>query len=546
MHMKFARPLLYLFPVLASLSILCATVFSYSWSSTFVNLVCSIQDDSFYYFVPGWNAAHGSGFTFGGERTSGFQPLYEVLLTLLALFCDSLGSLVRLAINSNGWLFALTALITGLSLGPLIKSAMPGIRQTAIVLSLNVAAFSFVCLHTVFFSSVTGKENALAALLLAAIICNVFVISQGVLRSLIVGFLCGLLLVTRIAPSSIVYAAIAIVLMQGWKRKIVALSACLTPVIIWGVFAQGYFGHLLPMSMLVKMSSPNHLSAYHSLKSGLKYFWESGKFSLSASSRFNLLQLKARPAFRSTFQIIVMGIALGLSMLGLLRCLFVRQPSRAVVALLLFDVGGVVCNILFGAAQAGRADDMYYTVWYVYDLPVLVAINCGFAVAWVQSEFGGFRFSGAGTAALALASVAYFVDDVAWYQRLMPYGVADTAKFAGSWQVKKFEAAAWFRDNVSPANPNYRIVAYSAGALSFYLFDHVINLDGLANNSAGEAILSGYSPADYAKLNKPDYLIEVCHAETEFDNLERLHLVPFPQQGDYCIDRFVYKEGTSQ
>jgi hypothetical protein len=544
--MKYARPLLYSSPALAGLSILCTTVFSYSWSSTFVNLACSIQDDSFYYFVPGWNAAHGSGFTFGGEKTSGFQPLYELLLTLLGLLCDSLGSLVRLAINLNGWLFALTALITGLSLGSLIKSAMPGIRQTAMVLSLNVAALSFVCLHTVFFSSVTGKENALAALLLAAIICNVFVTSQGVFRSLTVGLLCGLLLLTRIAPSSIVYAAIAVVLMQGWKRKIFALSACLTPVIVWGVFAQGYFGHLLPMSMLVKMTSPNHLSAYQLVKNGLKYFWESAKFSLSSSSRFNLMQPNARDAFRSTFQITVMGIALGLSMLGLLRCLFARQPSRAIVALLAFDVGGVLCSILFGAALARRPDEMYYSVWYVYDLPVLVAVNCGFAVAWVQSEFGRFRFSWAGTAVLALASVAYFVDDVAWYQRLKPYDVADTAKFAGSWQAKIFSAAAWFRENVSPTNPNYRVVAGTAGALSFNLFDHVINIDGLANDSAGEAILSRYSSVDYTKRLKPDYLIEICKAENDFGNLERLHVVPFPQQGGYCIDRFVYEQGASQ
>jgi hypothetical protein len=129
--MKYGRPLLYFSPTLAVLSLVCAAVFSYSWSSNFVALACSIQDDSFYYLVPAWNAAHGFGFTFGGEKTSGFQPLYELLLTLLALLCSSLSSLVRLAINLNGWLFALTALVIGLSLGPLIKSAMPGIRRTA-------------------------------------------------------------------------------------------------------------------------------------------------------------------------------------------------------------------------------------------------------------------------------------------------------------------------------------------------------------------------------------------------------------------------------
>src|SRR5262245_15364956 len=68
-HMKYARALLYLSPVVSCLVIVCASVYSYSWASTFVNLACSIQDDSFYYFVPGWNAAHGSGFTVGGEKT---------------------------------------------------------------------------------------------------------------------------------------------------------------------------------------------------------------------------------------------------------------------------------------------------------------------------------------------------------------------------------------------------------------------------------------------------------------------------------------------
>jgi hypothetical protein len=544
--MKFARPLLYLSPALVSLSIVCASVFSYSWASTFLNLECSIQDDSFYYFVPAWNAAHGSGFTFGGEKTSGFQPLYELLLTLLGFFCDSLASLVRVAINLNGWLFASTALVTGLSLYSLTKSAMPGLRRTAIVVSLNVAALSFLCLHTAFFSTMTGKENALAGLLLAAIIGSTFAIRQSVFRSLLVGFLCGLLLLTRIAPSSIVYAGIAIVLMQGWKQRTLAVGACLAPAIIWAVFAQAYFGHLLPMSMLVKMNAPNHLSGYQSAKGGVKYLWESMRFSLSGSSKFLLLQLKARDAFRSTFQIIVMGAALGLSILGFYRCLSARPPTRAVAALLAFDIGGVLSNILFGVTLAGRADDMYYSVWYVYDLPVLVAINCGFALAWLQAEFSGLRFSRAGTAILVMAIVAYFFEDIAWYQRLRPYGPADDATFAGSWQIKKFESATWFRENVVPANPNYRVVSYSAGALSFYLFDHVVNLDGLANDSAGKAMMLNNSSIGYTERIRPDYLIEICKAEKDFGNLERLHVVPFPQQGDYCIDRFVYEDRASR
>src|SRR5882757_9171114 len=410
--MRFGRPLLYLLPALAGIVSVCVTAFAYSWSSTLINLICSIQDDSFYYFIPGWNAAHGLGFTFGGEKTSGWQPLYELLLTLLSLGCDSLESLMRLAINLNGWLFALTAVAAGVALRPLLRAALPRLRQSEIALSLSVAVLSYVCLHTVFFSSLTGKENALAALLLAILIWRVLAPSDGVGKPLTVGALCGLLLLTRIAPASIVYVGIAILLLEGWKRKLVALGVCLVPIVTWGVFAQTYFGHVLPMSMLVKMSSANHLSALREARIGLEYLWQSTKFSLSGGSRFNLLQLQARDGLRSTLQIVLMGSALAVSMLGLLKCLLARGTSRLVIALVAFDVGSVVCNVLFGAAQAGKSDDIYYTVWYVYDLPVLVAINCGFAIAWIQTELGRFRFSEASTAILALACVAYFVNDV--------------------------------------------------------------------------------------------------------------------------------------
>jgi len=542
--MRFGRPLLYLLPALVGIVSVCATVFAYSWSSTLISLICSIQDDSFYYFIPGWNAGHGLGFTFGGEKTSGWQPLYELLLTLLSLGCDSLESLMRLAINLNGWLFALTAVAAGMALRPLLAAALPRLRQSEIALSLSVAVLTYLCLHTVFFSSLTGKENALAALLLAMLIWRVLAPSDGVGKPLTVGALCGLLLLTRIAPSSIVYVGIAILLLEGRKRKLVALGVCLVPIVTWGTFAQMYFGHVLPMSMLVKMSSANHLSALREARIGLEYLWESTKFSLSGGSRFNLLQFQARDGLRSALQIGLMGSALAVSMLGLWKCLLVRGPSRAAsratIALVAFDVGSVVCNVLFGAAQAGKSDDIYYTVWYVYDLPVLVAINCGFAIAWIQTLFVRIRFSRAATAVLALSCLAYFVGDIAWYLKLRPYDASDDAKFAGTWQIKKFEAANWFLANVAPTDPAYKVAAYSAGALAFYLSDHVINLDGLANDAAGRALISTRSSVSYAEQVKPDYLIEVCQGEENFDNLERIHVVSFHKQRDYCIDRFHY------
>jgi hypothetical protein len=531
------------FPVaLAGVVLVCATTFVYAWSSTFVDLACSIQDDSFYYLIPAWNGGHGTGLTFGGEKTSGFQPLYEIILTAVSHFCESLESLVRFAISFNGYCFAFTALLVGLAVRPLMGATAPGGRPAAGALSMCVGAISFLSLHTAYFSSVTGKENALGALLLVTIIWSVLSGCRNLARSLLLGLLCGLLLVTRIAPASILYTGIAIFFLESRKARIVAIVAGLIPLTAWALFAQVYFGHVLPMSMLVKMAAPNHLSLAHSIKSGLQYFWESGKFSLSAQSRFNLLQLQARDGVRSAFQVAVMVAALIVAVVAAVRSLLAGTASRAILALLAFDVGGVFSNVIFGTMQAGRSDDMYYSVWYVYDLPVLVAINCGFAMAWAQSMLASSRFRARTTAILAVACAAYFIGDLVWYARLKPYGAADDAKFAASWQNKEFEVASWFRNNVTPNRPQYKVVAYSAGALSYYLYDHVVNLDGLANNAAGEAVISTQSAVGYVQALKPDYLIEICGIEKQFSNLERLHVVSFRKQGNFCIDRFVYPQ----
>ena len=535
-----APSLLYMPVMFVCIAIVFASVFSYAWSSTLINLNCSIQDDSFYYFIPAWNESHGAGFTFGGERTSGFQPLYELLLTILSCFTRSLDALVRSAINLNGWLFASTALLCGLALRPLIKSFAPRLRYEATALSMLVGGLSYLCLHTVFFSSVTGKENALASLLLAALVWMVFAESRNRYHSILVGTLCGLLLITRIAPASLLYVGIAIGLVHGWKRKIVATAVCLLPVTAWALFAHQYFGHVLPMSMLVKVTAPNHLTVIQSVKSGLRYSWESWKFSVSAASRFNVLQLPFRDGLRGRIQIAVMAVALGVALLGVLKSLLGRSPTRAVLALVAFDSAGVLSNVLFGAAQAGRSDDMYYSVWYLYDLPVLVAINCGFAVGWLQANLAVLRSERKIAAVLLIGCVAYFFGDVAWYARLRPYDASDDAKFAPSWQMKKFQAAEWFHTHVKPINSRYKVVAISAGTVAYVLFDHVVNLDGLANNTAGEAVMASGSAFEYAKTIRPDYLIENCNAEKEFNNLKRLYSVPFSSRLSYCVDEFIY------
>jgi len=57
MFKKLAPSLLYMPVMLLCIAIVFASVFSYAWASTLINLSCSIQDDSFYYsYLPGMKA----------------------------------------------------------------------------------------------------------------------------------------------------------------------------------------------------------------------------------------------------------------------------------------------------------------------------------------------------------------------------------------------------------------------------------------------------------------------------------------------------------
>jgi len=79
-----------------------------------------VRDDVFYFLEPAWNWAHGMGITFDGEHWSnGFQPIWFLVCSLLALFTDH-GQFLQAVLILSALCNAVTGLLlcwTGAKLG---------------------------------------------------------------------------------------------------------------------------------------------------------------------------------------------------------------------------------------------------------------------------------------------------------------------------------------------------------------------------------------------------------------------------------------------
>ncbi len=112
----------------------------------------------YYYLQPAWNFSRSGVFTFDGEHpTYGFQPLWMVVLAVLARVSPDKLFFLRASVALGGLFFCLT----GVALYRLARGWLSGWRA-AIAPVLWTANYSLIAVY------ITGKENALLRLPLRA------------------------------------------------------------------------------------------------------------------------------------------------------------------------------------------------------------------------------------------------------------------------------------------------------------------------------------------------------------------------------------------
>lgn len=535
------------------------------FASDLVALACSVQDDSFYYLLPAFRLKSAGFFTFDGiHRTYGFQPLYELVLALLALPFGDLHLFFRAALALNLALHLGAALLLYRVVGRLAAS-LGGVGSAGFAL---LAAGFFLSNPIAVLSAQTLKENALATLLLLAIVDRLVARPESERASpaanLLVGALCAALVLARILPTTALSVAIA----GSWaflrsRRRVQLGAGFLLPLAAWGGYATVAFGGPLPTSMGVKVVEAASLAERTADRDarvgGAEFLLDVAKMSLGLRSRFVLPQLdaprlkRARPlAERAAgwirVAVAVGGLAAGLAALAARRRARPESVAPAVRAapppdaLPLLLLAGMPLGYLWIAAHYHYLErELYFFTWYVYDLLVLLPLataSAGIAAARLlaasrplapRARAGAWPRRG-----LALAMIV-------WVLPLALFGpYRDYRPQTRRWNDAVARAAEAARTELELA-PGDRVLAWDAGLLGFLLPVPVINLDGLANDEAARRVLRGEDLVPYMLSTGARYLFNAnTHPEVLRDprlGARQLLLLPFPSMRGYAIWR---------
>jgi hypothetical protein len=489
--------------VLVALVFLAVAV--YAFGSDLRELACNrLQDDSYYYLQPAWNFSRGGIFTFDGEHpTYGFQPLWMIVLAMLARLSPEKAFFLRASVALGGLFFCLT----GLALFRLARHFFGGWRA-AVAPILWTANFSLLAAY------ITGKENALYAFLLVLSCLRILQRMNAPARGAWVdGAVLGLMVLARV---NALVPALLLLAVLGWQgagpraertRRMLSAAAGMAAVVaVWCVYAQTALGAVFPNSGTAKLfgSMAALVVFVETHVPWIPPAWIEA-FVPQAERVFlarpDLLSLPTKGAGVSYLVGLLPDLAYG-SWTGVFSFLGAPDFRLKVIALAAVGLGaaGWVLLQLRSSARGGAAvvgallaaaaanslinwlvmpDYLLWGIWYAVPetLALILAAACLLSSpleALARRVLcAGKYFQGAGALAaliLALIGLARVWDP------LLPrsYIVAPDGT-----QQEAYDAAAWMNSHLPQ---DARVGSYSAGLLGYFGSAYrVINLDGLAN-----------------------------------------------------------------
>lgn len=438
-----------------------------------VQLDKTLPDDAYYYFLTARNIAQGYGPSVDQLHPSnGWHPLWMVLMVgVFALPAPDLDTPVRVAL-------ALGALFDSLVVVVLYQTIRRSLGSPAAFAGALVYALNSMPL----IQSVNGLETGLTALLTAlAWMTTLRLIEQpGSRRALLWGLIFGLCFLARTDSSLIL---IWLGLFAGWRLlrtpgglRLVTAGAVLALLVIlpWFLWNQANFGSFLTQTSSIAVP------------------W-------AARTRFALAQPTGAP-WQESLRILLLpqywlrGDYLGapvlvgfvlwpLALVGLVRGLRSSQRGLAVVALLL-AAGGLTLVLVHTLVR------WYPRPWYF--VVMAQSLSLGLAFLWWRA---GARLR-LGLAALGLPLLV-ISGWMAWQVGYYP------------WQRQlQYDAALWVRDHTEP---DARIASMNSGVIGYYGERNTVNLDGVVNPQAFEAI-QAYRLLPFMQEAGVDYFVDVDFA----------------------------------
>lgn len=415
-----------------------------------------LPDDAFYYFQIARHITEGAGSTFDGiNPTNGYHPLW--LLTLLPLFqVFSVGG-----VADTAPLYA----ALGLSVGINTLTALCILRiVTRITKNALVRAFSLAVWFLnpfVWFETLNGLETSLALFFFALFILTALRASERGSGYLLPGFIGGLMVLARLDMVFYMVAFFVWLLFRhGFKKGIrYALPAgLLTAAVVMPWFVWNYS----VFQMIGTSASNANPLVNHTLivqDNGASLFQ-------SVKAVFYSLVYYAKDVLARTGAPWLVFVLLGAASVLVTTGKAVLPKARKHIPLLLFLFIGFMLLFIANAGIrfTGRS-------WYFVSANLFLV----FGAAWTLSALSlEKRKEYLVLSVLALCTISTFF--LGWYGLLRNQNLN---------QVGTYEMAVWMNENLPAGTP---VGVFNAGVQAYFSDVRVINLDGLVNNSAYEAM----------------------------------------------------------
>jgi len=422
-------------------------------------LANTVPDDSFYYFQIARNIVHGLGSTFDGVNlTNGYHPLWMVLLLPIYQFFSTGAVLDVAPIHAA---LALSAVINA-ALGLVLIAIVSRYTSKTWIKALALACWFFNPFNAYAMSD--GLETALSLFFIALffLVALRYGERSSYRRLLMVGIFGGLMMLARL--DNVFYfvmflawllysgglASIRNILMVGVVASIVVLPWLIFNFLTFGMFFTSASAAYTIVNHEIIIQD-NGASLFQQLKA-VVYMTD---YSLR---QFVLPQTGAPSVFLTLF-----GLAIGWLVYagGGLR----RFASRS-VPLELFIASGCVLVFIANASIRWSPREWYFIA---FDLFLVIG------VAWLVEklrESDKLRTSVAVIIVCLVASLYY----ISWSKVLQDRYYTSNPLL---------DATLWMNENI----PQGSVVgSFNAGIAGYFSTNRLINLDGLVNNRAYEAI----------------------------------------------------------
>jgi len=461
-----------------------------AWLNVGLLIEKTLPDDAFYYFAIARNLARGLGFTVDGVTvTNGFHALWALLLAPFFRLFPFAGDLpIHLALSLGALLDAGTGWLVFLTVR----------RGTRDWLAAMISALLYVFNPAVILQSVNGLETSLSMALWAAFFYAYLgvrvgggrsVASEGLGRWVLLGLLGGVMLLAR-SDAVFLLAVVALDLVLLLRRRavlpIVGLAVGtilpLGPWLLWNQVALGTWlqssGVAIPYVhhqhyALARAAGIPALEALRStlggaLASGFLAFWQAaGVACIGCVLAWGVAFFYRSRLSQGTWRRI----------LGAARPYWV--PALAVLLLLAFHV----------------VYRWYPRPWYFVPLAYAAALVAGPTIRAVGQDLlpvtPRWRLFAPGIVAL-LALIMSLQWSRNWPAGLYP------------WQADFHHAAQWANGEL----PEEEIIgAFNAGVQGYYGIHRVVNLDGVVDIQAHQAMRQ-HALYEYALYREVGYLID--------------------------------------